>query len=218
MSMGTGETFHVLEQVPPDYYDIGTGGNRFQRLWHGRKWQMLRELLTADPSFSPSQILDVGCAGGLTTSHIGGWFPQASATGLDAYREAVVYADQHRERVRFVLGDAHQLPFASERFDVITCVETLEHLVEPRKTVQEVYRCLRPGALAVVVQDTDSLLFRSVWWVWTKSRGQVWDHAHVNPLNAQGLQRLMEEVGFRIEKKRFTFFGMEVFLLGRKPG
>lgn len=213
-----GSSRQVLEQVPPDYYDTGTRRNLFQRIWHGRKWSMLSELLTRDGSFSPSEILDVGCAGGLTTSHLARWFPQAAVTGLDAYRDAVVYADQRHKEVRFVMADAHELPFASERFDLITCVETLEHLGDPRKAVLEMQRCLRSGALLIVGQDTDSLLFRTVWWLWTKSRGQVWDHAHVNPLNASGLLGLLEEVGFRIVERRFVFFGMEVFLKGQKPG
>lgn len=208
----------VLEQVPPDYYEVGIQKNRFQRMWHGRKWSMLRELLTKDRSFQPSEILDVGCAGGLTTSHVAEWFPSARVTGLDAFDEAVAYASKRHRNVNFVLGDGHVLPLAGERFDLITCVETLEHLGDPRRAVTEMRRCLRPGGIAIVAQDTDSLLFRSVWWAWTKSRGQVWHHAHVNPLNAKQLKDLLQEVGFRLLETRYTFFGMEVFYKVQRAG
>ena len=216
----SGEAQHgapsILEQVPPDYYELGTRNNLFQRTWHGRKWRMLESLLTKDSSFRPSDILDVGCASGLTTSHLARWFPQARVVGLDAYQGAVAYGSQHHGDVRFVLADAHELPLARERFDLVTCVETLEHLGDPRKAVLEIRRCLRPGGTFILAQDTDSLLFKTVWWFWTKARGQVWDHAHVNPLNAAGLGALLEDVGFRILAKRYVFFGMEVFFKAAK--
>ena len=206
----------ILEQVPPGYYEEGIKNNLFQRTWHGRKWQMLERFLARDGSLRPSAVLDIGCATGLTTSHVTRWFPRARVVGLDAYQAAVAYGRQHHGEVRFVLGDAHELPFASEHFDVATCVETLEHLGDPRKAVLEIRRCLRPGGTFVLAQDTDSLLFRTVWWVWTKAHGQVWDHAHVNPLDAAALGRLLEDVGFRIQEKRYTFFGMEVFFKAEK--
>lgn len=201
----------ILERVPPDYYEGGTKGNVLQWIWHGRKWRMLQRLLTQDGAPRVSEVLDVGCASGLTTSHVAGWFPSARVTGVDAYQAAVAHGSEVHREVGFVVGDAHKLPFASQRFDLITCLETLEHLSDPRRAVQEMKRGLRSGGLLVVVQDTDSLLFRTVWWVWGKTRGRVWDHAHVNPLKPPALRRLLEEAGFRIRAQRYTFFGMEVF-------
>lgn len=207
----------ILEQVPPGYYEDGVQRNLFQRTWHGTKWRMLERLLTKSGAAAPATLLDVGCATGLTTAHVADWFSQARVVGVDAYDAAVAYGRRTHPAVRFVQGDAHRLPLASARFDAATCIETLEHLPDPRACVREIWRCLKPGATFILAQDTDSLLFKTVWWVWTKARGQVWDHAHVNPLNAQGLARLLEETGFRILERRYTFFGMEVFFRAEKP-
>jgi SAM-dependent methyltransferase len=42
-------------------------------------------------------------------------------------------------------GDAHALPFADRVFDTVLCTEVLEHLTEPQRAIDEMYRVLKPG-------------------------------------------------------------------------
>lgn len=44
-----------------------------------------------------------------------------------------------------VVSDAQQLGIASEAFDVVLCTEVLEHLPEPQKAINEMWRVLKPG-------------------------------------------------------------------------
>lgn len=44
-----------------------------------------------------------------------------------------------------VLGDAQALGLADSVFDVVLCTEVLEHLREPQKAVDEMFRVLKPG-------------------------------------------------------------------------
>lgn len=46
-----------------------------------------------------------------------------------------------------VVGDAHQLPYASGAVDAIHCEAVLEHLELPQRAVEEMHRVLRPGGL-----------------------------------------------------------------------
>jgi SAM-dependent methyltransferase len=59
------------------------------------------------------------------------------------------------------------LPFAAGSFDAIVIWHVLEHLMEPRRTLAEAARCLRPGGtLVVAVPDAAGLparLGRSAW-------------------------------------------------------
>lgn len=50
-----------------------------------------------------------------------------------------------------VLGDAHRLPFADNRFEVVLSKDTLEHFREPWTAVREVLRVLEPGGRFFIV-------------------------------------------------------------------
>lgn len=49
-----------------------------------------------------------------------------------------------------VVGDAHQLPFENEKFDLILCTELLEHLHSPEIAIKEIRRVLKPGGLLLL--------------------------------------------------------------------
>ena len=44
-----------------------------------------------------------------------------------------------------VIGDAQALGIADHVFDVVLCTEVLEHLPEPQRAIDEMFRVLRPG-------------------------------------------------------------------------
>jgi len=44
-----------------------------------------------------------------------------------------------------IIGDAHTLGIGDATFDVVLCTEVLEHLVEPQKAIDEMFRVLKPG-------------------------------------------------------------------------
>ena len=44
-----------------------------------------------------------------------------------------------------IIGDAQALGIRDAAFDVVLCTEVLEHLPEPQRAIDEMYRVLRPG-------------------------------------------------------------------------
>ena len=44
-----------------------------------------------------------------------------------------------------VVGNSHDIPFPGERFDLVMCMNMLEHDSDPAKTIKEAYRVLRTG-------------------------------------------------------------------------
>lgn len=98
----------ILRQVPPDYYDRGMTKNLLQKIWHGRKYQTFKSLMS-DKEFKT--ILDLGCASGTMTNWIAQVFPKSRIIGIDAYPSAIKYAKKKYSHLKFLVADAHNLPF-----------------------------------------------------------------------------------------------------------
>lgn len=205
----------ILEQVPPDYYEKGIRENIFQWVWHNWKWYAMKTTLAKLNHF-PSKILDVGCAAGHITIRLAEFFPKANVIGLDSYDQAIDFGKKIHTAVDFRLGDAHELPFKNETFDLITCTETLEHLENPEKAVSEMKRCLKKNGFVLVGQDTDNFLFNLVWSIWTKTRGKVWQDSHIHPLTSKLLEEILKKRRLKIKVKKFSQLGLEVFFLAQK--
>lgn len=197
----------LLEMVPPDYYQEGIKRNIFQMLWHKWKWVTLRRMIQD----LHGNILDIGCAGGMITAKMQEELPQAHLTGMDLYKKAIKYAKKTYPHILFVVGDAHKLPWPSDYFDAVVATETLEHLHNPKKAVQEIYRVLKPKGLFIVGQDTDNLLFRAIWSIWVHMKGKVWHGVHVSCMSPKEISSLLTECRFKIQKKVMSHAGLEVF-------
>ncbi|MBN3860500.1 bifunctional 2-polyprenyl-6-hydroxyphenol methylase/3-demethylubiquinol 3-O-methyltransferase UbiG [Neisseriaceae bacterium PsAf] len=95
-------------------------------------------------------ILDVGCGGGILTESLakaGG-----KTTGIDLACDSIEAAKQHAQRQNLAIDyqtiDVEQL--AQEKtgeFDVITCMELLEHVPEPERLVHACAQLLKPNGL-----------------------------------------------------------------------
>lgn len=100
------------------------------------------------------KILEVGCAGGLLCHRLNEYLPNAELTGLDFDTGHIEYAKQKTQELnlpcRFVAGDAANLPFADNTFDVCYS-HTVMNFCEPTAFVGEQYRVLKPGGKMVIL-------------------------------------------------------------------
>ena len=46
-----------------------------------------------------------------------------------------------------------KLPYDNEMFDVVTCVVSIDYLIEPIKVLKEVHRVLKPGGKIIISQS-----------------------------------------------------------------
>lgn len=58
-------------------------------------------------------------------------------------------------RIRYAVEDAQALTYPDAHFDVVTCLEVLEHVAEPRRVLSEIARVLRDGGSAVLTVPSE---------------------------------------------------------------
>lgn len=100
--------------------------------WERLPRRMTPEMATLIARISPRTVLDVGCGNGTLRdffSSLG-----AEYLGLDIKQDG---AD--------ILADAHALPLADERFDLVVSMQALEYLWDPHAAVRQIARVLKLG-------------------------------------------------------------------------
>ncbi|MEM6372913.1 MAG: bifunctional 2-polyprenyl-6-hydroxyphenol methylase/3-demethylubiquinol 3-O-methyltransferase UbiG [Pseudomonadota bacterium] len=94
-------------------------------------------------------VLDLGCAGGFMAEAIAEMGAQVS--GLDPAQDAIEAASRHAETsgldIRYDVGVGEEMPYADDTFDIVVCVDVLEHVSDLGRVLAEVARVLRPGGL-----------------------------------------------------------------------
>jgi ubiquinone/menaquinone biosynthesis C-methylase UbiE len=74
--------------------------------------------------------------------------------GIDVVPELLAEANKRAPKnARFLEGDALELPFPSDSFDVVSTARTLHHIDRPELVLSEMSRVLKPGGTMLVVDQ-----------------------------------------------------------------
>lgn len=114
--------------------------------------------LVGDTGIAGTDVLDVGCGRGGTVQTLLDYFNPRQVTGLDLTPENIAFCRKAVDapRSRFMEGDAEQLPFADESFDIVTNVESSHCYPNVARFYREVARVLRPGGTFLYTDVFDS--------------------------------------------------------------
>jgi SAM-dependent methyltransferase len=106
-----------------------------------------------------ARVLDLGCGPGTITAGLAALVPDGQVIGID--RAPGILADARAEaekqqlaNVSFDVGDAYQLAFADDSFDVVHAHQVLQHLTDPVAALIEMRRVCKPGGV-VAARDAD---------------------------------------------------------------
>lgn len=204
----------IWEKVPVNYYEEGIARNLGQRYWHKEKFLTFDKITSG---LKPKNILDIGSNAGIMTVKIADRFPHSRITGVDVFKDAINYAKKRYPGIKFMVADAQTLPFNNKEFDLIFCLETLEHIVLPETALNEIYRCLSKEGRVVISMDSGNWLFSIIWFFWTRfGRGRVWRESHLYQFNKNKLKKMIVGCNFIIEKEINSHFGLAVCLMLKK--
>jgi demethylmenaquinone methyltransferase / 2-methoxy-6-polyprenyl-1,4-benzoquinol methylase len=134
------------------------------RLW---KWRVVK-LAAVRPG---SRALDLCCGTGdiaLALARAG-----AETAGLDFSPQMLEVAESRREKIshsqfeirdlKFLQGDAQQLPFPENSFDIVTVGYGLRNLTSWERGLDEMFRVAKPGARLIVLD-----FGKPANWLWRK--------------------------------------------------
>jgi len=93
-------------------------------------------------------VLDLGCGAGDSVDLFRRLDPTGSWVGLDVEGSAEVAARTRRD-AEFATFDGECVPYADGRFDLVYCVQVLEHVRRPGPLLAEAARVLSPGGQLV---------------------------------------------------------------------
>jgi STE24 endopeptidase len=144
-------------------------------------------------------ILDVGCGEGFTIERLKS---DLSIQGVDNDLSSLLEAKGRNPNSRFYLGDIRDLPFASQAFPLVLCLEVLEHLPDPHPALEELRRVASGYCLISVPHEP---FFRLANLLRGKNL-RTWgnDPEHIHNWTAGGFIRLLEG-HFEIEKVVYSF-------------
>jgi len=146
-------------------------------------------------------------------------------TGLDISKTFVELAGKNAAeegvRVDFRQGNASEMPFAANSFDLLVCRAAFKNFSEPQRAVKEMCRVLRPGGTGVIIdlrRDTPMAEIRryvngvdvSLWNRWCMLltfRFMLLKRAYTKP----ELEKMMDGVGFKKAEVRTNEIGMEAW-------
>ena len=166
------------------------------------------------------KVLDVGCGGGFSCEFMA---KKGTITyGIDSSAKCIKAAQRHSCEnsldINYKIGVAEKLPYQDHTFDVVICVDVLEHVSDYYQVVSEIYRVLKPGG--IFFYDTINRNFQSRFvmiWLMENLLRLIPQGVHDwnNFIQPEELKELMLSLDFvEIEMKGFDLFGEIGYLLG----
>lgn len=117
------------------------------KLRHHRVEQLLAETLGELTDLPHARVLDVGAGRVVEKNRRAGLNDLADRYAQLMSEQQYIGLEITGESSPAVIGDAHQLPFATASMDGVLMVSVLEHLRDPIRAVDQVWRVLKPGGI-----------------------------------------------------------------------
>jgi SAM-dependent methyltransferase len=114
--------------------------------WYRGRRRIIRSVLDQLPLPAGARVLDAGCGSGRTLEEL---IDYGSVSGVELNSDAAELA-RARGLGDILVGRLEELTWAQDTFDLITCLDVVEHTPDDRLTLAELRRVCKPGGFMLV--------------------------------------------------------------------
>ena len=189
----------------------------FMGVFQGRKKGFHRDIFKKKPELrrvvemvkvKKGRMLDVGSGGGFLTECFPFYFPQTKVYGCDISLTAIKYAKKYGTKKVSYKVMTKQLPYPSNYFDAITCLDVLEHIPDVEFFIREVKRVLKKGGVFFGAIPCEGQPYT---FSWMFSKLGFWQNltfkhvGHIHPeFTHKNVIKLFTKRKFEVVDKRFS--------------
>ena len=164
------------------------------------------------------ELLEVGCGSGYYLEQLSRNSNFTSLHGLDYSRAKLDYIRNKIPSITITTGDAAELPFDDNSFDVVLCSEVIEHLKNPIPALREINRVCRK--YAIISTPTNSTIYRR--FLIRIGKNIKYGVTHIKEFRQDEFLDALHKAGFEINEICSTpvleFPGAGIFLLKFRLG
>lgn len=153
-------------------------------------------------ALGPDSILDAGCGEGFTLERVRRAAIGTKLEGLDFLDRAIQLGKITHPELSLKQGNIYELPYEDNSFDVVLCLEVLEHLEYPERALKELQRVARKYCIVSVPNEP---LFQMANFLRGKNLTR-WgnDIEHIQHWSTSGIGKLVGKF-FEVQKTRTPF-------------
>ena len=148
------------------------------------------------------ELLDIGAGTGAFIYFMKDAF---KTTGVELGSAAREFACS--KSLNVIAAPIEKLPFQNQQFDVVTVIDVLEHLTDPRQALDEIYRILKiEGLLYIKVPNykIQALKQNVLNLFQLSSEGIMGNYVHINHFSPQSLREISKVSGFEVLENGFS--------------
>jgi SAM-dependent methyltransferase len=154
--------------------------------WYRGRRRIIRAELDRLTLPAGARVLDAGCGSGRTLQELVA-YGEVSGIELDAGSAELARSREHGD-VR--IGRLEELPWSDETFDLITCLDVIEHVPDDVAALAELRRVCRPGGWLLVTVPA----YQALW-----SAHDEANH-HFRRYSRQSLRRATAAAGWQLQR------------------
>ena len=161
--------------------------------WYAVRRKIIRNLINSYYSKRPIKLLDIGCGTGELLRELS---PLGEVFGIDNSPQAIAFCKE-RGLKNVSLAEGTSIPFPDNAFDIVLCLDVLEHIENDDAALKEIRRVVKPGGIIIIFVPT----FRFLW-----GKSDELGH-HLRRYRLKGLREKINKNGLDvIRSSYFNFF------------